>query len=324
VPENVVRLALGAMLFALSLPAAAQQPKQVPRIGILSPGSGNSAIDAFLKSLDELGWVEGKNIAIEYRWAEGNEGQLQALAAELVHINVDLIVATSPRAANAVKKLTSTIPIVVTVISGPSPYGLVDSLNRPGGNVTGLSFMRSELGEKRLQLLKEVVPEVSRVAVLANTDNVDRDTSIKAIESQARLLNVQLQILNVKTVDDIPGAFSSMLEAKASALTVLTQGMFVRNRRRIVKLAAKCRLPAIYHRNDFVKAGGLMSYGPNHADLYRRAAYFVDKILKGAKPSDLPVEQPTKFELVINLKTARQIGITIPPEVLMWADEVIK
>ena len=181
--------------------------------------------------------------------------------------------------------------------------------------------MSAELGEKRLELLKEVIPGVSRVAVLANVEN---ETSIRAIESKARSLSVQLQILNVKTPDGIPNAFSSMIRVKAHALTVLTQAMFVQNRMRIVELAAKCRLPAIYHRNEFVTAGGLMSYGPDHIDLFRRAASYVDKILRGANPADLPVEQPTKFEFVINLRAARHIGVTIPPEILMWAHEVIK
>jgi ABC-type uncharacterized transport system substrate-binding protein len=321
---------LGAMLLTVSFPAEAQQPKKVPTIGILSSGSGDPVdlarrqTDAFQQGLHELGWRDGKNIVLEYRWANENEDRLFELVAELVRINVDIILATTPRAANAVKKLTKTIPIVATVIPGAGEYGLVDSLHRPGGNVTGLSFMSAELGEKRLELLKEVIPGVSRVVVLANVGNVDRETSIRAIESKARSLSVQLQILNVKTPDEIPNAFSSMLRVKAHALTVLTQAMFVQNRTRIVELAAKCRLPAIYHRNEFVEAGGLMSYGPDHIDLNRRAAIYVDKILKGAKPADLPVEQPTKFEFVINLKAAKEIGVTIPPDVLMWANKVIK
>jgi putative tryptophan/tyrosine transport system substrate-binding protein len=313
----------GVMLLAVSFPAEARQPgSKIPRVGILSPGSGSADIDAFRQGLRELGYVEGQNIVFEYRWAEGNEDRLPALAAELLHINVDLIVATTPRGARAVQRLTSTTPIVTPVIPGPGEYGLVDSLYRPGGNVTGLSFMSPELGGKRVELLKEIVPGVSRVAVLANVGNVDRET--KKIATVARSLSVQLQIVNVMTPDEIENAFSSMLRVKAHALTVLTQGMFVLNRTRIVELAAKSRLPAIYHRKEFVEAGGLMSYGPDHTDLYRRAATYVDKILKGAKPSDLPVEQPTKFELVINLKNARELDLKISPEVLMWADRVIK
>jgi putative tryptophan/tyrosine transport system substrate-binding protein len=315
---------LGAMLLIVSFPAEAQQPKKGPRIGILSPGSGNPDIDAFRQGLRELGYAEGQNIALEYRWAEGNEDRLPALAAELLHMNVDLIVATTPRGARAAQRLTSTIPIVTPVIPSAVEYGLVDSLYRSGGNVTGLSFMSPDLGGKRLELLKEIVPKISRVAVLANVGNVDRETSIKEIAAVARSLSVQLQILNVKKPDEIESAFASMVRGKVDALIVLTQGIFTRNRTRIVELAAKYTVPAIYHRNDFVKAGGLMSYGPDHADLYRRAAIYVDKILKGAKPADLPVEQPTKFELVINLRTAKNLGVMIPSKVLMWADKVIK
>jgi putative ABC transport system substrate-binding protein len=206
----------------------------------------------------------------------------------------------------------------------PGGEGFVKSLGQPRGNVTGLSFMSPELGGKRLELLKEIIPKISRVAVLANVDNVDRDKSIKEIESVARSLRVQLQILNVKKPEEIDNAFSAMARGKVGALTVLTQAMFVLNRTKIIELAAKSRLPAIYHRNEFVEAGGLMSYGPDHADLYRRAAIYVDKNLKGAKPTDLPVEQPTKFELAVNLKTAKTLGLTIPSKVLIWADRVIE
>jgi putative tryptophan/tyrosine transport system substrate-binding protein len=315
----------GVMLLAVSFPAEARQPgSKIPRVGILSPGSGSADIDAFRQGLRELGYVEGQNIAFEYRLAEGNEDRLPALAAELFHMNVDLIVATSPRGARAAQRLTSTTPIVTPVIGSAVGSGLVDSLSRPGGNVTGLSFMSSALGSKRLELLRETIRKMSRVAVLANVDNVDRDTSIGSIASAARSLSVQLQILNVKKPDEVENAFASMVRGNVDALVVLTQAMFVLNRTRIVEMAAKSRLPAIYHRNEFVEAGGLMSYGPNHADLYRRAAHYVDKILKGAKPADLPVEQPTKFEFVINLKAAKEIGVTIPPDVLMWADKVIK
>jgi putative tryptophan/tyrosine transport system substrate-binding protein len=309
---------VGVMLFALSIAAHAQEPKQVPRIGILSLGKGNPTIDAFRQGLHELGWVDGENIALEYRWAEENEEHFPRLAAELVRINVDIILVTTTQAANAAKKLTKTIPIVVTVIPGSGEYRLVDSLHRPGGNVTGLSFMSSQLSGRRLELLKEVIPTISRVAVFS-----DANLHL-TLEAVARSLSVQLQIVPVKKLDEIEDAFSAAVRGKAEAVTVGSHAMFVLNRTRIVEMAAKCRLPAIYHRKEFVEAGGLMSYGPNHADLYRRAAIYVDKILKGAKPADLPVEQPTKFELVINLKTAKAIGVTIPPDVLMWADRVIK
>jgi putative ABC transport system substrate-binding protein len=302
--------------------AKAQQPKKIPRIGILSPGSGSPSIDAFRQGLHELGWVEGQNIAIEYRFADGNEERLPALAAQLVHANVDIIVATSPRGTSAARQLTKNIPIVATFFGA----GLtkLDHLDHPGGNVTGLYFMSPELGGKRLELLKEIIPKISRVAVLANVGNVDRERSIKEIDAVARSLGVRLQILNVMKAEEIKNAFASMVRGKVGALTVLTQAMFVLNRAGIVELAAKRRLPVMYPDSRFTDVGGLMSYGPNNAELYRRAAYFVDRILKGAKPADLPVEQPTKFELIINLKTAKQLNLTIPPKVLTWADRVIE
>jgi putative tryptophan/tyrosine transport system substrate-binding protein len=301
-----------------------QRSAKIPRIGVLSPGSrGSPGLKAFRQKLRELGYIEGENIAFEYRSASGNEDRLPALAAELLRMNVDILVATNPRAARAAQQLTSTVPIVVTGIGNPVG-GLVKSMDEPGVNVTGSSFMAPELGGKRLELLNEIIPKISRVAVLANVGNIDRDKSIKEIESVARSLRVQLQVLNVKTPDEIENTFLAMEKGKAGALTVLTQGMFVLNRARVVELAAKHRLPTMYPRNEFVRAGGLMSYGPDRLEEYRRGAYFVDRILKGAKPADLPVEQPTKFELLINLTAARQIGVTIPPEVLMWADQVIK
>jgi putative ABC transport system substrate-binding protein len=329
------------MLLAPCSSAHAQEPKKIPRIGILSFGSGDPVsltrrqTDAFQQGLHELGWVEGKNIVLEYRWAEGNQDRFPVLAAELLQMNVDLIVATTPRGARAAQQLTSTTPIVATVIGNAVGSGLVDNLHRPGRNVTGLSFMSPELGGKRLELLKEIIPKISRVAVLTNVSNVDRERSdrherrgvypdINAIMSVARSLSLEIQIVNVKKPHEIESAFASMVTGKVDALIVLTQAMFVQNRTRIVEFTAKYRLPAIYYRNEFVKAGGLMSYGPDHVDLNRRAAIYVDKILKGAKPADLPVEQPTKFELVINLKAARQIGLEFPREVLMWADRVIK
>ena len=301
--KKIGGLALGAMLVALSFRADAQQAKKIPRIGILSLGSGNSlglarrGTDAFQQALHELGWLDGKNIVLEYRWANENEARLFELAAELVRINVDILLVTTPRAANAARKLRKTIPIV-TVIPGPSQNGLVQSLSQPGGNVTGLSRMSPELSGKRLELLK-----------------------IKAV---ARSLGVQIEVLNVKKPEEIENAFSAAVRRKAEAVTVDSGAMFVLNRTRIVELAAKYRLPAMYIRSEFVEAGGLMSNGPDHTDLYRRAAIYVDKILKGAKPSDLPVEQPTKFELVVNLKTAKTLGIGIPSKMLMWADKVIE
>jgi putative tryptophan/tyrosine transport system substrate-binding protein len=296
---------------ATSYPSDVRRTAKIPRIGILSAGSGNPAIDAFREGLLDFGWVEGQTIAIEYRWADGNEEGLPALAAQLVDAGVDIIVSTNPRATGAARQLTENIPIIETFV-GP---GLVN-LNRPGRNVTGVSSMPRELGGKRLELLKEIIPRISRVSVLANVANVDREPSIKEIDAVARSLGVQLQILNVKKPEEIKNAFTAMARGRVSALTVLTQGMFVLNRAGVVELAAKSRLPAMYPDSRFADAGGLMSYGTNNAERYRRAAYFVDRILKGAKPADLPVEQPTKFELVINLRTAKQLGLTIPPKVL--------
>jgi putative ABC transport system substrate-binding protein len=305
---------------AITYPRGAQGSEKIRRIGILSAGSGNPAFNAFREGLLELGWVEGQNIAIEYRWADGNEDRYSALAAELLRIKVDVIVATTPRGARAAQQLTKNIPIIATFVGTT----LVKSLAHPEGNVTGLSFMSPELGGKRLELLKEIIPRISRVAVLANVVDPAQATSIKEIDAVGQSLGVQLQILNVQKPDEIENAFSSMVRGKVGALSVLTPAMFVLNRARIVELAAKSRLPAMYPDSRFTDVGGLMSYGPNNAERYRRAAYYVDKILKGAKPAELPVEQPTKFELVINLKTAKQLGLTIPPKVLMWADRVLE
>jgi putative ABC transport system substrate-binding protein len=281
-------------------------------------------VEVFKHRLGELGWVEGRNIAFEYRWADGNDDRLPTLAAELIRLKVDIIVATNPTSGRAAQELTRMIPIVVWALGNPVG-GLVKSPGQPGENLTGSSFMGPELGGKRLELLKELIPRVSRVAVLGNIRSVEGEKKqIKEIDSVARSLRLQLQIVNVNTADEIANAFSEIRRGNAGAITLLTQGMFVQNRTRIVELAAKCRLPAMYPRNDFVRVGGLVSYGPDRREEERRAAYFVDRILKGAKPSDLPIEQPMKLELVINLKTANALGLTIPPKVLMWADKVIE
>jgi ABC-type uncharacterized transport system substrate-binding protein len=297
----------------------AQQPaRKVPRIGILSVGTAPS-IGAFLQGLHELGWVEGQNIAIVYRSAGGNEERLSVVAAQLVGVHVDIIVSTSSRGTVAARQVTKSIPIVATFVG----ERLVN-LDHPRENVTGVSSMPRELGGKRLELLKEIIPRVSRIAVLANAVDPAQVKSIKRIDALARSLGVQIQILNVKKPEEIENAFTSMVRGNTGALSVQTSAMFVLNRTRIVQLAAKNLLPTMYVDSRFTDSGGLVSYGPNDAELYRRAAYFVDRILKGAKPADLPVEQPTKFELVINLKTAKQLGLTIPLKVLTWADRVIE
>jgi ABC-type uncharacterized transport system substrate-binding protein len=313
---------LGAMLLALSFPAhAQQQAKRVPRIGILTIASRNPGLDAFRQGLHEFGWVEGQNVAIEYRFANGNEERLPALAAQLVDASVDIIVSTNPRATLAARQLTKNIPIVETFVG----RGQVN-LAQPGRNATGVYSMPRELGGKRLELLKEIIPRISRVAILSNIIDIGpaQEASVKEMGAVARSLGVQLQILNVKNPEEIKNAFTAIARGKVGALTVLTQSIFVLNREEIIGLAAKNRLPAIYPDSRFTDAGGLMSYGPNSDWRYRRAAYFVDRVLRGSKPAELPVEQPTEFELVINLKTAKKIGLTIPSKVLMWSDRVIE
>ncbi len=316
-----------ALTFALGgAVAQAQQPKKVPRIGCLVGGSRSSESareDAFRQGLRELGYVEGQNIIVEYRFAEGKLDKLPELATELVASKVDVIVAQAPAAVRAAKKATSTIPIVMAHGGDPVVQGFVASLARPGGNVTGLSNFSAELSGKRLELLKEAFPKVSRVAVIWNPDAPGPVLTFKELEIAAKALKVQLESLQVRGPNDFEGAFQAARE-RAGSLVVIQDVVTVTYLKRIVDLAAKNRVPAIYMEKEFAEAGGLMSYGPSQRDMFRRAATYVDKILKGAKPADLPVEQPTKFELVINLKAAKQIGLTIPPNVLVRADKVIK
>ncbi len=321
---------LAGGLVAAPLAAEAQQVAKVPRIGYLAGASraANSHLhEAFLQGLRDLGYVEGRNLVIEYRFAEGKLERLPALAAELVALKVDVIVAGSTLAAAAAQQATRTLPVVFTSAGDPVASGFVTSLARPGGNVTGLSFLAAELVGKCLEQLKQAIPGVSRVAALWHPgflpERAEKDT-LKEAEVAARALGVQLQLVKARGPADFDRAFSEMTRARAGALTVLPSTMFFVERRRLVDLAAKNRLSAVYTLREFVDAGGLMAYGPNAADMYRRAATYVDKILKGAKPGDLPVEQPTKFELVINLKTAKALGLTIPQSVLGRADEVIQ
>jgi putative ABC transport system substrate-binding protein len=315
-------------LFA-PLAAEAQQAAKIARIGYLSPTLSVSphTHEAFRQGLRDLGYVEGRNVVIEYRDAEGKFERLPALAAELVALKVDVIVAPNTAAALAVKQATRTLPIVFAVAADPVASGLVTSLPRPGGNVTGLSNLVAELVGKCLEVLKQAVPGVSRVAVLwqpgALGERTDKNM-LKEAEVAARALAVRPQFVEARGPADFDRAFSDMTGARAGALIVLGSTMFFIERRRLVDLAAKTRLAAVYQGREFVDAGGLMAYGANIADNYRRAATFVDKILKGAKPADLPVEQPTKFELVINLKTAKTLGLTIPQSVLIRADQVIQ
>ena len=320
---------LAVSLLAAPLAADAQQAGKVPRIGFLgvtSPSDRPSHLDAFRQRLRELGWVEGQNIVIDYRYAEGRVDRLPDLAAELVRLKVDLIVASAgTQAATAAKNATETIPIVMIYVRDPVGTGLIASLARPGGNVTGVSGSAGlELFAKQLELLKETVPKIRRVAILSNPDNAYHQLAIREVNAQARSLGVQLQFLEARGPNEFDGAFAAMAKERVGALLVLSDAIFGSHRTRLADLAARSRLPAAYGVRDDVEAGGLMSYGPSILDSYRQAATYVDKILKGAKPADLPVEQPMKFELVLNLKTAEALGLTIPPLILFQADEVIR
>jgi putative ABC transport system substrate-binding protein len=316
-------------LLAAPLAIEAQPAGKVARIGYLAP---NLAVnphlpEAFRQGLRDLGYVEGRNLVIEIRSAEGKLERLPALAAELVALKVDVIVAGGTPAALAAKQATTTLPIVVSAAGDPVTSGLVTSLARPGGNVTGLSMLSPDLVGKCLEQLKQAVPGVSRVAVLWQPGAVPERTEkdiLQGAEVAARALGVQLQFVEARGPEEFDRAFSEIIRARAGALTVLPSSMFISERRRLVDLAAKNRLPAVYSVREFVDAGSFMAYGPNLPDLNRRAATYVDRILKGAKPGDLPIEQPTKFELVINLKTAKALGLTIPPSLLQRADQVIE
>jgi putative tryptophan/tyrosine transport system substrate-binding protein len=325
--KNFLCLTLCAMLFALCSSAHAQQPTKIPRIGFLIGGSASSAAartDAFRQGLSELGYVEGKNIVIEWRHGEGKLDHLPTLVAELMRFKVDIIVTTGGTPTRAAKEATSTVPIVMAQDSDPVGSGFVASLARPGGNITGLSSLAPELGGKRLELLKEIVPKLSRIAILGTSTNPGYAQTIREMELAAGAFGVRLQYLDVRAVKDIETAFRAAAMERADAVLLLVSFVLNSQRKQITDLAVKSRLPAIYYNPEWVEDGGLMSYGVSFTDLYRRAAIYVDKILKGAKPADLPVEQPTKFELGINLKTAKQIGLTIPSSVLARADKVFK
>src|SRR5437867_426395 len=318
------------LVVALSLDLAyfaqAQQPKKVPRIGFLLASSAgvDSRVEAFRQGFRELGYIEGKNIAIEWRYAEGKEDRVPKLAAELVQMNVEIIVTDGTNVTRAAKNATKTIPIVMASDADPVGNGFVASLARPGGNVTGLVNLLAGLSGKRLEILKEAIPGISRVGVLWNPENPSSISAFKETQEAAQALAMQLQSLEVHGPDEFEGAFQAATKRQARALSVVSDSLMFNNRRRLLELAAKHRLPTMHTQSLWVEAGALMSYGTYFPDLYRRAATYVDKILKGAKPADLPVEQPTKFELVINLKTAKQIGLTIPQSVLYQADKVIK
>jgi len=327
VKRKIFALTLCAMLLALSSSVEAQQSKRVPRIGILVGGSASSdsaRIESLRRGLRELGYIEGKNIAIEYRYADGKPDRLSALAAELVALKVDLIVTAGPAATRAAKEATKTTPIVMAQVNDAIGSGFVVNLARPGGNITGMSVMAPELSGKQLEVLKEVVPRLSRVAVLGTSTQPGNAETLKETEVAARGLKIQLRYFDIGSAKDLEAAFQAASKEHADALLPLSSPVLFVNRTQIVELATKNRLPAIYYATEYVEDGGLMTYAPNVLELWRRAASHVDKILKGAKPADLPVEQPTKFEFIINLKAAKQIGLTILPTVLARADRVIK
>jgi putative ABC transport system substrate-binding protein len=325
--QKIFNLALGALLLALCLPAQAQQPTKVFKFGELvfrartDLGAGRRLMR---QELGAVGYVEGKNIAVEIRSAEGKLEQFPALADELVRLKVDILVATSTAEILAFKNATSTIPIVFITPRDPVAAGLVESIERPGGNITGFTTFAPALAGKRLELLKETVSNLSRVAVLWNPQDPSSAQQWKENQIAARELGLQLQSIEVSSADKLEDAFNKATKTQCDALTVMAGSLATSNQKLITDLAAKHRIPALYHRESYVENGGLMSYGADEVEPYRRVAWMVDKILKGAKPADLPVEQPTKFEFVINLKTAKQIGLTIPPNVLARADKVIK
>jgi putative ABC transport system substrate-binding protein len=320
--KKVIGFALSAMLFVHCLPASAQQPTKIPRIGYLTD-IGSAPADAFMQGLRDLGYIEGKNVIFEFRTTGGKSGRYPELAGELVGLNVDVIVAGGAGAIRAAKNASATTPIVMAHVNDPIALGLVASLAHPGGNITGISNLSPELSGKRLELLKEVIPKVYRVAVLAYR-GAAMQTSIRETEAAAQSLRLQLQLLEVKAPDEIESAFDAAKKQRADALVQIQAAFLEPHQQRIIDLAAKYRLPVMYNDRDNVEAGGLISYGPDRADMNRRVAAIVDKILKGRKPTDIPVEQPMKFEFVINLKTAKQIGLTIPPEVLARANRLIK
>ena len=320
-------IALGAGALSWAGAVCAQAPAKVRRIGFLSASSPpDTALwhQAFRLGLRDLGWIDGKNISFEYRYAEGRSDRLPDLAADLVRLKVDVIVATAPPDALAAHEATKAIPIVMAAGGDPVAFGLVESLVRPGGNITGLSQMGPELAGKRLELLKEMVPKLSRVAVLWNPQSAASTLNWKEIQLPARQLGIQLHSLEVRSPNELDKAFGDATRARAGALFIAGDPVIGTNLKRIAGLAAKSRLPSVYQWSEFADAGGLVTYGPDRADMFRRAATYVDKILKGAKPGDLPIDRVTKFELVVNMKTAKALDLTIPQPFLMRVDRVIE
>src|SRR5918996_139372 len=328
-PGKIFIWLLTTFLLITVLPAQAQQPTKIPRVGVLFIGGRDQPhLEAFKQGLREHGYTEGKNIVLDYRYAEGDVDRLPSLAAELVQLNVDVIVTTSGNSARAARQATRAIPIVLTTGADPVKTGLAESLAKPGGNVTGLSIIEEDLSGKRVEILKETFPKMTRVAYLWNPVAVaysaSGNLSYDQVEKATKAVGVQLLSYKASSLAEIKKAFADMPKVRPHALVVLQSPLMTLNSKRIVELALGQHLPGMYPSNQFAQEGGLMAYGPVIADLYRRAATYVDKILKGTKPAELPIEQPTKFELVINLKAAKQIGVTIPPNVLAQADKVIR
>ncbi len=321
----ILTLAVGILL-AAPLAAEAQQAGKVYRVGFMwdSLGMFPGAIEGFRGGLRDLGWVEGQNIVVEYRWSEGRFDRLPDQAGELVRLKVDVIVAPSSIYAEAAKRATSTIPIVFVSHADPIGSGHVASLARPGGNITGLALMMTETNAKGLELLKEAVPGLSRVAVLWDPATPSHKPGLNAVEVMGRALGLRLQTVAVRSATEFDSAFSAIIRERAGAVLVLSTPLFIAGARRLAELAMKHKLPTMFGPKVHAEAGGLLSFGPDRVDLFRRGAIYVDKILKGAKPADLPVQQPTKFELVINLKTAKALGLNIPQSLLIRADEVIQ
>jgi putative tryptophan/tyrosine transport system substrate-binding protein len=320
-------LALVFLSLALGCPAQAQQVKKAPRIGFLaitSPRDMSLRMAAFRHGLRELGYIEGKTIVVDDRYAEGKLDRLRSMTAELVQLKADVIVTSGPIGTRTAKEATATLPIVMAYDNDPVASGFVASLARPGGNITGLSTHYPEITGKQLELLKEIVPKMSHLAVLGDSSEPFTAQSLKETERAAKAFGVQLQYLDVKNPKDVKGALENARKGRADAAVVLASAIFISQRSQLAELAVKNRIPAVYQASEYVEAGGLMTYGASITDLFRRAATYVDRILKGAKPADIPVEQPTTFELIINLKAAREIGLTIPPNVLARADRVIR
>jgi putative ABC transport system substrate-binding protein len=324
---KVIGFALCTLLLVFSVSATAQQPARVPRIGYLdatSPAAASARIGVFRQALRELGYVEGKNIVVEYRWAEGKIERVPNLATELVRLKVDVIVTGGPQSTRAARHATLTIPIVMAQDPDPIGNGFIASLARPGGNITGLSALSAEISGKQLELLKETVTRLSRVALLHQSTEPGTAQALRETERAAKALGIHLQYLDLRGPNTIEIAFRDASKAHSDGIVVLPDPLIYLQRTQVADLAVKSRLPTIFGRPEYVEDGGLMSYGMSFTDLYRRGATYVDKILKGAKPADLPVEQPKKFEFIINLKTAKQIGLSIPPNVLARADRVIR